>query len=721
MPKQTDTIAEEIALKYWAKEGETSYKEICKRVAKYLANSNENSLLSEDNIFEQLVNKNFMPNSPVFMNAGTDRKSLAACFVLPVDDNMESIFDAAKDMALIMKEGGGVGLSLSRLRQEGSPVKHTKGVSSGPVSFLKVYNSVVETVRQGGTRRGAALANLRVDHPDIRKFIRCKSVDGEISNFNISVAITDKFMEAVVNNESFCLTDNNGHFVEKVDARPLLDEIIDGMWKNGEPGIQFIDTVNRLTEYTGKFAKFNTGIETSNPCSEAFLRPYESCILGAINLYNLVSVPFWKGTSVFNWEELDKTVKFAVEFLNKVIDTTLAPLLKINATTREARKIGLGVMGLADTLSALQAPYNSEEGRSLTHKILARIQEVAESYSTQCRYENSMITLVAPTGTTGLVANVSQGIEPHFRLVYERNSIKAGKMTMVCKSLADYLKDAGSDVLAEAVMSGKLGLLSTKAALDIKTYWPTADQISPEDHISMLAVVQSQMHNGVSKTINIPNSANRDYIKNIVIQAWNSGIKGITVYRDGSREFQVLTEVSKKPGADSHAAPVETKIEEIKRSRPITTVGSTTKVKIGCGNLYVTTNADDSGTCEVFTHLGRSGGCPSQSEATARLISLCLRSGIKVEEVSEQLVGIRCLSTIASGKAGKMDDGTPILSCPDAIGKCLKSFKGKMEAPNECHESTTPSKGKSCPKCSKELQLASGCVICPNCGYSKCG
>jgi len=589
--------------------------------------------------------------------------------------------------------------------------------------------------------RGAALANLRVDHPDILKFIDCKSKEGDVSNFNLSVAMTDAFMDAASLGGVAQLKDHNGEVVKECPAPVILDKIIDGMWNNGEPGLQFIDTVNRVmpVSYADRFSKYNTGILTSNPCSEAFLRSWESCILGALNLYLFVETPYWKGEPKINMEELKHAVIFAVEFLNRVVDKTVAPLPTIDEITRQARKIGIGVMGLADMLSALGIAYDSEEGYAMTERVLSFIQTTAEAYSIKRGYANAMLTLIAPTGTTGLVANVSQGIEPHFRLMYERNSIKAGKITMMCRSLSDAIDFIGSEGIREKIVDGSHSV--TICGKPVSTIWPTAESISPEAHVKMLEVVQRNVHNGVSKTINLPNSATKAQIKLLIFQAWKAGIKGLTVYRDGSRNEQVLSSINTYTTESPVKEPIPVEIAaEAKRFRPVTTIGSTTKVKIGCGNLYVTTNADSEGACEVFTHLGRSGGCPSQSEATARLISLCLRSGVNVEEVSEQLTGIRCLSTIASGKAGKLEDGTPVLSCPDAIGKCLNAFRGRKSSPEAASKiipeaaskifpevvnktSSTPKvdEGKKCPQCGAEMQLTGGCRVCNICAYGKCG
>lgn len=503
-----------------------------------------------------------------------------------------------------------------------------------------------------------------------------------------------------------------------INPEEVLDLIAEHAWKNGEPGFQFIDTVNKLhLPYLEKYYEYNTGIETSNPCSEAFLLPYESCLLGAINLYKYIR-PFWKGAPGIDTIALVRDVSLAVHFLNKMLDKTVSPLPQIDAMTRDSRKIGLGVMGLADMLSGLCLGYNSEEGRNCVNDIMSLINKTAEETSIASGYKNAMITLIAPTGTTGIVAGVSQGIEPHFRLKYKRNSVKLGELTMYSASLRDYLestKNRNIDDLDKDKGSFPVGS-------ELQRIWPTADQIAPMDHLLMLATVQKNVHNAVSKTINLPSSATKQNIKELIIQAHKLGVKGFTVYRDGSRESEVLSTLSKN-------TPVkEVDTTESKRARPGTTTGDTTKASIGCGTLYVTTNSDVDGPCEVFTSLGRSGGCPSQSEATARLISLCLRSGISTDEIVDQLVGIRCLSTLKrGGNGGKLPDGTIVLSCPDAIGKCLKVFSMKdlkaasIEEFKEIPTITTPLRGTQCPKCGANLQMTGGCMACISCGFSKCG
>ena len=733
-----DKISEDIAVTYWGKEGEASFAQIVNRVVDYVCAKWKPE--DREEMRDLMMKRAFLPNSPCWMNAGTHMKSLAACFVLPLEDSMESIFNTARDMAMVFKEGGGVGVALSPLRPDGSVVHTTKGVSSGPISFLKVFDAIIAAVRQGGTRRGAAMAGLIVHHPDIMSFIRCKTKEGEIENFNISVALTDEFMDAYISGKTeFKLRHPKLDKEITIDPKEIMDAIVDGMWRNGEPGVQFIDTVNTtFNEYTVQYKRFLEGISASNPCGETFLLPNESCILGAINMYIVHKLGL----------NLKRVVELAVDFLNEVIDLSEAPLPKINEATRASRKIGLGVMGLADYLSVLALDYSKGGARSATEVTIQRLNEYARARSIEKKYENATLTLVAPTGTTGVVGGVSGGIEPHFRLMYTRNSVKLGKLDMLCRSLYDFMEEHPEmkPHMMKELMENNGKFKSEKW----KGIWPTADQIAPMDHLKMMATVQRNVDNSVSKTINLPATATREEIRNLILEAHRLKIKGFTVYRDTSRDVQVLEEIKVAAIKVQETAP-EPASETIgcescngnchtasKIDRPIKTTGETVKTYMGCGSLYVTVNADKDGPCEVFTNLGRSGGCPSQSEATARLVSLALRSGVPVPEVIDQLKGIRCLSTIAGKTKGKQPDGTRVLSCPDAIGKRLeevykeslgpvevstkemiiKDLKGKYE---DMLPPTTVFMNNECPSCSCEMTLNEGCRICMSCGYSKCG
>ncbi len=687
----------------------------------------------EDTFYNMMTGQEFLPNSPTLMNAGKELGQLSACFVLPVIDSMEGIFDAIKQAAIIHKSGGGTGFSFTRLRPSGSTVRSTGGVASGPISFMKVFNSATEAVKQGGVRRGANMGILRVDHPDILEFIQCKKDNREVTNFNISVAITEDFMRAVEKDEEYPLINpHNREIVEWLKARDVFELIIEMAWKNGEPGIIFIDRINRDN------ALLKIGeIESTNPCGEQPLLPYESCNLGSINLCKMLKK---EGEKWFvDYEKLGYVVDMAVHFLDNVIDVNRYPLEAIEKATKGSRKIGLGVMGFADMLIRLGVPYNSEKAIAIAEEVMSFIQdrskqksrELAKSkgvftYYPESTYSeegielrNATTTTIAPTGTISIISGTSSGIEPLFAVAFIRNVMDNDRLLEVHPLFEEMARERG--IYTEALMEEicKKGSLKHIDGIpdDIKKLFVTAHDISPEWHVRMQAAFQKYTDNAVSKTVNFSNSATRDDVRKVYMLAYKMGCKGVTIYRDGSREEQVL-----------NIGKVNQTVKDLSispRVRPQITKGFTEKVRIGCGNLYITVNYDDKGICEIFTNLGRAGGCPSQSEATSRLISIALRSGMDVKAIIEQLKGIRCHSTIRQKANGNGKD-IKVLSCPDAIGKALErvmklenDFK-KVEVVKEPINAAGDKK-TICPECGSKVEHEGGCVVCRNCGYSKCG
>ncbi|MBZ4663793.1 MAG: hypothetical protein JG776_1508 [Caloramator sp.] len=1083
--------------------------EMLHRVAKKVAEAdkfydeNADVQKTEQIFYEMMKNLNFLPNSPTLMNAGRPLGQLSACFVLPVEDSMEGIFDSIKNAALIHKSGGGTGFSFSRLRPSGSSVKSTGGVASGPVSFMKVFDAATEAVKQGGTRRGANMGILRIDHPDILEFIKCKEDNNAINNFNISVAVTEKFMEAVIKGDDYDLIDPNTKKVKgRLNAREVFDLIVKMAWKNGEPGIVFIDRMNKFnptpnlgeiestnpclhkdtliaTKYglkkiselyqenidkeveiltdnrvlnegfgvkvrsakivktgirktlrielsngqnliltpehkvmtlngwkmakdlsvedevfvqsgegvfvkedsigselgfllgyilgdgwltkdgkvlgvvfaenekyimhkiqeisekynggrgivnkrengtwqilfkrkefvekvkelgiEGKKAPFkrvpksmftasketiaafldgifsadgtinyidedhrdirltsaskellldvqlillNLGITSKvynrtkknqthfkyknkdgevktyinnnlyeliingndiikfrdviggfthkeknlklsqickesrkniyykfkvkdikeweecdvydviepvtnsliangmvvHNCGEQPLLPYESCNLGSINLSNMVK---WNGKEYeVDYELLEETVFNAVHFLDNVIDVNVYPLKEIEAMTKRTRKIGLGVMGFADMLIKLNIPYNSEKAVKLAEDIMKFINDKSKEesrrlaklrgafpefknsiYKDEEPLRNATTTTIAPTGTISILAGVSSGIEPLFALAFWRNVMDNERLVEMNYLLEDELRQRGiysKDLIDKIADRGTLEGIK-EVPEDLKKIFVTAHEIEPIWHIKMQAAFQKYTDNAVSKTVNFKNSATVEDVKTVYLLAYRLGCKGVTIYRDGSREGQVIN-----IGKDK-----EVKIDEhIPRERPEITMGITEKVRVGCGNLYITVNYDDNGICEVFTNVGKAGGCPSQSEATARLVSIALRSGMDVKEIIEQLKGIRCHSTLRQ-RANNKD--IKVLSCPDAIARTIETlidikkvggFKDlNIKPADEIEDLIANSSKKSkikCPECGNEITHQDGCVICPSCGYSKC-
>ena len=701
--------------------------------------------------YDTMTDLRFLPNSPTLMNAGRELGQLSACFVLPVGDSMEEIFEAVKQAALIHKSGGGTGFSFSRLRPRGSVVNSTGGVASGPISFMKLFNTATEAVKQGGTRRGANMGILQVDHPDILDFISCKSDNSEINNFNISVAITEGFMQAVLAGEDYPLIDpRTKQEVGRLNAREVYDKIVDAAWRNGEPGIVFIDRLNRdnVVPSQGR-------IESTNPCGEQPLLPYESCNLGSINLAQMVK---GEKKKEIDWDKLGQTVDTAVHFLDNVIDVNKYPIPEIDRVTKFTRKVGLGVMAFADLLMLLGVPYNSQEGVEIGQQIMGFIQRRAKEqsrrlaeqrgafplfgesiYKDETPIRNATVTTIAPTGTLSIIAGVSGGVEPVFAFAFIRNVMDGDELIEVNPLLRRRLEERGlysDELMKKVIAQGSLQHIE-EIPQDIKDVFVCAHDVSPQWHIRMQAAFQKHTDNAVSKTVNFPHSATREDVDKVYRLAYELGCKGVTIYRDGSRGSQVLNigKVSKEAKSDEapQAAPSpaqqQNRLEP--RPRPAVTMGITEKVKIGCGNLYVTVNYDENGICEVFTNTGRHGGCPSQSEATARLVSIALRSGIDVQTIIGQLKGIRCPSTIRQ-------PGMKVTSCPDAIARAIEKVMrsqngGQMpsavqEMERELNQGAQEEEMdhsiagmRFCPECGAPVVHEGGCVICRQCGYSKCG
>jgi ribonucleoside-diphosphate reductase alpha chain len=685
--------------------------------------------------FEIMWNQEFMPNSPTLMNAGTPLGQLSACFVIPVEDSIDGIFKALWDMARVQKSGGGTGFSFSRLRPKGDIVKSTMGVASGPVSFMKIFDAATEQIKQGGKRRGANMGILRCDHPDIEEFIKAKWEEGVLRNFNISVAVTDRFMEAVKKDEEYELINpRTKQVVRKVSARKIFNLIVEGAWRNGEPGLVFIDEINRHnpTPHVGE-------IEATNPCGEQPLLPYESCNLGSINLSKFV-----RGKD-FDWERLKEVVWIATRFLDNVIDVNDYPIPEIEEMTKANRKIGLGVMGWADALFLLGVPYDSEEAIRLAEKVMKFIQEESHKASQALAEErgvfpnwkgsvwekrgikmrNATTTTIAPTGTISIIANCSSGIEPVFALAYKRTNVLDGEEFFEVNPIFEkVLKERGlysEELIAKVAESGSIQNLDLPA--DIRRVFKTALEITPEWHVRMQAAFQKFTDNAVSKTINLPNSATRADVEKAFMLAYELKCKGITVYRDGSREEQVL--VTKKTEKEKPRKPARF-IEP--RPRPRVTVGRTIETKTGCGSLYVTINEDSEGIAEVFVQLGKSGGCAaSQTEAIGRLLSVALRSWVNPEVLVKQLKGIRCPSI-------GFDSGEVITSCADGVAKVLEKWlkgeyrkirfevEGIKPLTEFAEEKEEGSKmiGGVCPECGNILEYGEGCATCKFCGFTKC-
>lgn len=763
-----------------------------------------------ETFYELMATRVWMPNSPTLMNAGRPLGQLSACFVLPVEDALSDgkngIYDTLRNMALVHQSGGGTGFSFSRIRPKNDVVRSTMGVASGPVSFMSLYDSSTEVVKQGGTRRGANMGILRVDHPDIVEFITCKDDTTKITNFNISVAVTDAFMEAVAAGADYDLVHpRSGAVVGRLNAESVFEKIVHGAWKTGEPGVFFIDEANRYNPvpHLGSY-------EATNPCGEQPLLSYDVCNLGSINVGRFVR------DGEVDWEGLRRAVHLCTHFLDNVIDANKYPLYEINDLAQRIRRIGLGIMGWADFLVRLGVPYNSEEAIDWARTLMRFVDEEAKVESERLasqrgafpewgrsiwgpddtcardekgnrirpmrRLRNCNLTTVAPTGTISILAGCSSGIEPLFAVAFMRN--QAGVL----------MPDVNEDFVATAKAEGwyseelirQIAETGHSACDEVPENWQrvfvTAHDVAPEWHIKMQAAFQEYTDSAISKTCNFPNDATEDYVRQIYEQAYELKCKGVTVYRDGSRDMQVLStgstakkvqeqknEGTKDPRPASELTELKATVAELeaelartrkqlheveaenlqrraKRSRPELLRGSTRRVETPLGTLYVTITEDDKGQpFEMFMSLGKAGGAlMADVEAIGRLISLALRSGIPMQEIHRQLRGISSDRVTGLGP-------NKVLSVPDAIGIAMEKWmQDKQGIQQDLLESasaqqgsavtvssTTVSRGSgeimqfeirgaeqhagACPDCGSQLEFAEGCVKCHVCGYSECG
>ncbi len=750
-------------------------KEMLLRVAKTAAKIDKNYGASaveieesEATFFKMLADLEFLPNSPTFTGAGTKLGQLSACFVLPLEDDMNQILKTQMHMGLIHKSGGGTGFSFSKLRPKHDVVGSTGGVSCGPLGFLQMFNDTTEQIKQGGTRRGANMGILRVDHPDIEEFIKYKAEEGTLANFNISVAMTKRFMDAVEADQEYDLINpRNQQVTRSLSARKVFDTIVDYAWKNGEPGLIFIDHINDAnpTPHLGQ-------IESTNPCGEQPLLPYESCNLAAINLAKMVKTDA-KNNITIDIPKLTKTVHNVVHFLDNLIDANRYPIPEIEKMTLKTRKMGITLMGFADMLYQLGIPYDSQEGLEIaelvsglvekeSHKASAKLAEKRGPFPSfkgsiwdkpgKPMMRNAATTSCNPTGTLSIIATCSSGIEPVFALVYTKTVMDNDALPEVNPYFLKVAKARGfySDELIKKINEkGSIQSLD-EVPDDVKRIFVVAGDISPDWHVRMQAAFQKHVDAGISKTINFPNHAVRDDVAAAYKLAHRLGCKGITIYRDGSRVKQVLTigdknsaksdnTVAKEPEATSIPATAH---YILPRKRPEVVNGATYRVKTGYGNMYVIINHDESGApFEVFAHIGKTGGFFSaKAEAICRLISLALRSGIDPKEIISQIKGIRGPSPIW-GSGGGM-----ILSMADAIGqileKHLQSQDHQLTLNIPAADNPTPNtpiatipepmpvknndiadfgQAPICPECGNLLQIGEGCLKCPSCGYSKCG
>ncbi|UCH22876.1 MAG: vitamin B12-dependent ribonucleotide reductase [Deltaproteobacteria bacterium] len=704
-------------------------QKLFRRVARHVAAAEKNyghadlAEKMEEQFYGMMTDFYFLPNSPTLMNAGRRLGQLAACFVLPVEDSLDGIFSSLHHAALIHKSGGGTGFSFSRLRPKDSRVGTTGGVASGPVSFMKIFNTATEQVKQGGTRRGANMAILRVDHPDIMDFIYCKKKNGALNNFNISVSVTDAFMEAVKKKTAYSLVDPvDNRKVGELKAAEVYRALVEQAWENGDPGVIFLDKINKdnPTPDIGE-------IESTNPCGEQPLLPFEACNLGSVNLAKFVAEK--DGEPVVDYHRLNEVIRLAVRFLDNTIDMSKYPLSEIIDMVKGNRKIGLGVMGFADMLYQLKVPYNSEKALEVAEEVMLFIQTASHEASKQLAeergvfnnfdksvyknqtdqtYRNATTTTIAPTGTLSIIAGCSSGIEPLFALSFVRNVMDNDELLEVNPYFEKVARERGfysrelMDIIAR---KGSIADLE-EIPEDVREIFVTAHDVSPEWHVSMQAAFQKYTDNAVSKTVNLPHDATREDVLKVYDLAYELGCKGITIYRDGSKENQVLSFTNKlRKNAGILAAVQE---------RPETLQGFTTKIKTGLGQLYVTVTELDGQPFEVFATIGKSGrSTTAKTEAIGRLVSLALRSGVKVDEIVDQLKGI-------GGEHPVFQEGGLVLSIPDAISRVLEKryMKNNTRAQGRNKSRLL---GETCPECGQTISFEEGCMTCHFCGLTRCG
>jgi ribonucleoside-diphosphate reductase alpha chain len=701
--------------------------------------------------YELMVDGYFLPNSPTLMNAGKNNGlQYSACFVLPVGDSMDEIFEAVKRAAIIHKSGGGTGFAFSRLRQKDSLVSSTGGKASGPVSFLRVFNGATEAVKQGGTRRGANMGILKVDHPDILEFIHCK-LDGGIANFNISVTATDAFMEALAADGEYDLVDPHTREVTgRLRAREVFDRIVQAAWETGDPGLVFIDRVNRSA--ANPVPELET-IEATNPCGEQPLAPNDACNLGSINLDKFARAG--DPMAPIAWDELERVVRLSVRFLDDVIEVNPYPLPEIMQEVQKNRRIGLGVMGWADLLIQLGIPYHSQAALDLADKVMEFMTSIGRDESARLAEErgpfpnwprsiyrddrplrNCTVTTIAPTGTISIIAGCSSGIEPLFAVAYS-HIVGDRHLTFVNPHFEAVARRRGfysAQLMEKVAKNGTLHGL-TEVPEDVPRVFVTAHEISPEWHVRMQAAFQRNTDNGVSKTINLPTSATVEDVAQAYRLAYDLGCLGITVFRDGCKSAhggQVLhvgtalaTAVAEPKGEPGVEEAAGARVEAAVKPRPRTLRGVTYRIDTPLGTGYVHVNQGPSGEpFEVFLNVGKAGSdVQADAEALGRLISLILRlpSPLTPRERVEQIV--KQLDRIG----GRRDAGLGpmrVRSIPDAVAQVLAEHVGLREPGAEHIREAREGRVKAtdmCPDCQNfTLTFEEGCQKCHVCGFSEC-
>ncbi|MGQ9608607.1 MAG: vitamin B12-dependent ribonucleotide reductase [bacterium] len=689
-------------------------------------------------IYTMMSYLEFLPNSPALRGAGRETQQLSACFVLPIEDSRKSIFGTLRDAVDIQAYGGGTGFNFSHLRAKGTKVESTGGQASGPVSFMQIYDIAVgKVIAQGGVRQGANMGILAYNHPDILEFIDAKLDGKTLSNFNISVGVNEEFMEMAEKGQDYDLIDpHTKKALKRVNARDVLDRIARNAWSTGDPGLIFLDRINAAnpTPHIGI-------IESTNPCGELPLLPWESCNLGSINLYKMIKEE--NGKYVIDFSRLEKVVKNGVHFLDNVIDMNKYPIEKIEEMTKANRKIGLGVMGWADMLAKLNIPYDSDEALDLADKVMQFINTKAKEASVELatirgvfpnfkgsiydtgrdedKVRNASWTTIAPTGTLSTLVNCNGGIEPFFMIVYSRGSIydADGKPTIKMLIENDIFKEIAikrgfysTELMEKIAETGSIQHVDGIPE-DVKRIFVTSHDISYEWHLKMQSAFQKHVTNAVSKTINFPNSATVEDVKNSYWLAYKlANIKGVTIYRDGCKQYQVLSTVeTKKEEKDIILA-------RLNAPRPRKIAGTTDRIETPVGKLYMTINKANGHLYEVFLNIGKAGAdITADAEGYGRLLSMLFKVGVPPELIIDQLRGIGGSGSIGFGKER-------VRSLPDGIARVLEMYL--EENPSESNSSANGNgrepkiSGNLCPECGNMLIFEEGCTKCRNCGYSRC-
>jgi len=750
---------------------EHSWDDICKRVSNNIASTEKDKEYWQNKFYDKMVNMDFIPSSPCLFNAGASSQQLSSCFVLDIEDNIESIFNTIAECAKIFQRCGGAGFSMCKIRPKGTPCKSSGSTASGVISFMTIFNEVVNQVKQGNKRNGALKIDLPVNHPEIFEFIHCKDDTSKLNNMNISVSLTAEFINAVDNNLDWDLKFNNNTY-KTVKAIDLWNEIIESAWKTGEPGLSYQTNMNA--------GNMNPHIYTEvygNPCHEFVNIPYTSCNLASVNLLNCIK------NGILDEDILKENIQTTYRFLDDMITVNKLPLKKIQDMTNQVRPIGLGTMSFGNLLYKLKIPYNSNECLEYANYLYNLIYNIALDYNKKLAQErgeyplwkgskwnkeknikvrNSSMLSIAPNGSIAFIANTTGGIEPEFALVYTRQDNEGSTYFVVNSIFESYLKE--NNLFSKEILNrinnnnGSIQGMDDIFNKEIQGIFVVAGDILPEWHVKVLSTIQKYVDLSISKTVNMPKNASKEDIGNIYLLAGKSGIKGITVYRDGSRELQVLTTGSTY--IDNKNEVIETElprgyIEEV----PDDLTYRKYKLQTGCGSLYFFLGVDDidNKIYDCFTNTDGVGGCTVNTQSNSRLLSAALRGGVPVEYLIQQLEkagtcpsyqyvkgkqnGINVIKGIVKKYLPEetykqINDlaGTPLSigkSCSSAIANVLKNVIKELS--NEEHENISytiatndeiidiKSSQLKCPECGERLCNENGCIVCRNCGYSKCG